>query len=121
MKFITSLQIDEFEEVLRFLSNLDLVDEDLMPEIEEIFKCLESELLTEVRRKRVIRGGKRVMKLFCPPRMMVKGRRCVMIPAKRRTMMKRIARRTARKRKAKRAQIRRKMKRARLRRKAMGL
>lgn len=124
MDFFEFLQEDEIDEVLEFIVHLDTVPEDIYDSVNELIDkidYMDLENLSEYERKWVIRGGKRIKKLFCPPHMMAKGRKCVIIPASRRAKMKRIAKRTARKRRSKRSTIRRKMRKARRRRKSMGL
>jgi len=122
MFFKNWLEEKEFNETLDFLSNIDSVTEDAIPILEELSSKLENEELNEGIRKFVIRHGKKIKKLFCPPGMQAKdGKRCVVIPGKLKTAMRRRARIAARKRKVKKSLIRRKMKIARRRRKSMGL
>ena len=64
------------------------------------------------RRETVVRGGKRVKKLVCPPGKKAKDNRCVTMTAKEKITRKKAGIKAARKAKGKQAQAQRKRKRS---------
>ena len=93
---------------------------DWMDEINEVIEeC--NKILDEAKRKKVIRRGKVVRKLFCPKGQKALKGRCVAMKGKERAKRKLKSRKGAMKRKAKAARIKKKRAKAMKKRKTFGL
>ncbi|MDY0215178.1 MAG: hypothetical protein RBS24_06695 [Bacilli bacterium] len=112
--FIDSLDLEELSEdqaeklddLLTFITDMDIEYED--GEEEDLEEDLTEEELNELKKKRVVRGGKIIRRVFCKPGFKAMGgTRCVKMAAKERRVRKKAAKRSARKRKAKSATIQR--------------
>lgn len=111
--FIDSLDLEELSEdqaeklddLLTFITDMDIEYED--GEEEDLEEDLTEEELNEIKKKRVVRGGKIIRRVFCKPGFKAMGSRCVKMAAKERRLRKKVAKRSARKRKAKSATIQR--------------
>jgi len=112
-----------FEDMLTFIVNLDpeLLSEDQLENILNIIDNLEiaeKEEISEVQKKVVIRGGKKVRKVVCKPGYKAQGNKCVKMKGAERLRKKKAAIKSARKRKSKGAQIAKKRARSMKKRKA---
>lgn len=121
-----------FEDMLTFIANLDpetlseeqledvlnIIDDLEIAEKEEDNEVEESDV-SEVRKKIVIRAGKKVRKVICKPGYKAKGNKCVKMKAAERLRKRKAAIKSARKRKAKGAQIARKRAKSMKKRKAL--
>ena len=79
------------------------------------------DVLSDVKKKRVIRKGKMIKKTFCKPGQKAKGGKCVVMKSKERTTRKRKATKAAIKRKGKQSRINRKRKKSMKKRQRFGL
>lgn len=107
-----ALSEEQLEEVLNIIDNLEIAEEKEDEEIEESD-------ISEVRRKVVIRKGKKVRKVICKPGYKAKGNKCVRMKAAEKLRKRKGAIRAARKRKSKKTQIARARKRSMRKRKAL--
>tara|TARA_R100001443_G_scaffold45869_1_gene58858 strand:+ start:97 stop:399 length:303 start_codon:yes stop_codon:yes gene_type:complete len=90
---------------------------------DKIFNIIQEceDIVSEVKKRKVIRKGKMVRKTFCPPGQKAKKGRCVTMKGAEKAKRKRVARRSAMKRKAKMSRILKKRKKALKKRHTMGL
>jgi hypothetical protein len=102
-----------FENMLEFIADLDpeALSDDQLEKILGIIEDLEisdeEDEVSEVRRKRVIRGGKKRRKVICRPGYRAVDGRCVRMKSAEKLKRKKGAIRAARKRKTKKTQIKR--------------
>lgn len=97
-------QAEKLDDLLEFITDMDVEYED----DEDIDENLTEEEINELAKKRVVRGGKIVRRVFCKPGFKAMGgTRCVRMAAKERRVRKKAAKRSARKRKSKSATIQR--------------
>lgn len=103
---------DLFESVFLFLEDVDIdnLDESQFEKLSEILEMLDSdtEQLEEVKRERVVRGGKRIRKVKCKQGYKAVNGKCVRMSASERRVRSRAAKRSAKKKKTKKSQIERK-------------
>lgn len=96
-------QAEKLDDLLEFITDMDVEYEDE----EDIDENLTEEELQELAKKRVVRGGKIVRRIFCKPGFKAMGNKCIRMAAKERRVRKKGAKRSARKRKSKSATIQR--------------
>lgn len=102
LESLSEEQAEHLDELLSFITDMDIEYED-----EEEEDDLDEELLSELVKKRVVRKGKIIRRVFCKPGFKAMGNRCIKMTAKERRVRKKAAKRTARKVKAKKATVQR--------------
>lgn len=102
---------DLMESVFNFIDSLDFDDlsEEQIEIIDEILDMYnEEDEISERKKERVVRAGKKVKKLKCPEGKKAVGNRCVRITSKEKRVRSKAAKRSSRKKKGKQSQIQRK-------------
>ena len=102
---------DLMEQVFSLIDTFDFdeLSEEQIEMLDDILEMYdEDEEISEVKRERVVRGGKRVRKIKCPEGKKASGGRCVRMTAKEKRVRSKAAKRGARKKKGKQASIQRK-------------
>lgn len=108
---------DEFlsdltESVFLFLEDVDIdnLDESQFEKLSEILEMLDSdsEQLEEVKKERVVRGGKRVRKVKCKQGYKAVNGKCVRMSSSEKRVRSKAAKRSAKKKKSKKTQTERK-------------
>lgn len=96
-------QADKLDELLSFITDMDIEYED--GEEEDLEENLSEDELNEIAKKRVVRQGKVIRRVFCRPGFKAMGSRCIKMTSKERRVRKKAARRTARKVKGKKSSM----------------
>lgn len=96
-------QAEKLDDLLEFITDMDIEYEDE----EDIDENLTEEELNELAKRRVVRGGKIIRRIFCKPGYKPMNNRCVRMAAAERRVRKKAAKKSARKRRSKTASINR--------------
>jgi hypothetical protein len=116
-----NIQEDEFlsdlmESVFLFLEDIDIdnLDESQFDKFYEILEMfdMDEENLDEIKRERVVRGGKKVRKLKCKKGYKAVNGKCVRMSAAEKRVRSKAAKRSAKKKKTKKSQTERKRQRS---------
>lgn len=99
LETLSDAQADALDELLSFITDMDIEYDESEDDTEEV----DEELISELVKKRVVRKGKIIRRVFCKPGFKAMGNRCIKMTSKERRVRKKAAKRTARKVKAKKA------------------